>query len=94
MDNPGASSSTRWEISTGGDAQEMLTSDGPRYDLFSARNTEPADGPTRQVAQIFYVEKHSSNVIFGAFRPETVYFPASGIKVDPYNSMRAPYEIP
>jgi protein-glutamine gamma-glutamyltransferase len=83
-----------WEISTGDDEGEELTSDGPRYDLFSARNTEPAEGPTRQVAQIFYVEKDSSNVIFGAFRPETVYFPASGIKVDPYNSLRAPYEIP
>ena len=83
-----------WEISAGEDAQEELRSDGPRYDLFSARNTEPREGPTRQVAQIFYVEEDSSNVIFGAFRAETVYFPASGIKVDPYNSLRAPYEIP
>ncbi len=85
-----------WEISTGDDegSLETLRSDGPRYDLFTARNTEPRQGASRQVAQIFYVEKDSSNVIFGAFRPETLYFPASGIKVDPYNSLRAPYEIP
>jgi transglutaminase-like putative cysteine protease len=85
-----------WEISTGDDEDslETLRSDGPRYDLFAARNTEPNQGASRQVAQIFYVERDSSNVIFGAFRPETLYFPASGIKVDPYNSLRAPYEIP
>ncbi len=85
-----------WEISTGDDegSLETLRSDGPRYDLFSARNTEPGQGASRQVAQVFYVERDSSNVIFGAFRPETLYFPASGIKVDPYNSLRAPYEIP
>ena len=85
-----------WEISTGDDEKslETLRSDGPRYDLFGARNTEPKQGASRQVAQVFYVEKDASNVIFGAFRPETLYFPASGIKVDPYNSLRAPYEIP
>ena len=85
-----------WEISTGDDEDslETLRSDGPRYDLFSARNTEPKQGASRQVAQVFYVEEDSSNVIFGAFRPETLYFPASGIKVDPYNSLRAPYGIP
>ncbi|WP_166395546.1 transglutaminase TgpA family protein [Rubrobacter marinus] len=85
-----------WEISTGDDegSLETLRSEGPRYDLFAAQNTEPRQGQSRQVAQVFYVEKDSSNVIFGAFQPETLYFPASGIKVDPYNSLRAPYEIP
>ncbi len=85
-----------WEISTGADEEslETLRSEGPRYDLFGARNTEPRQGASRQVAQVFYVEKDSSNVIFGTFRPETLYFPASGIKIDPYNSLRAPYEIP
>ena len=85
-----------WEISTGDDeaSLETLRSDGPRYDLFSARNVEPQQGDSRQVSQVFYVEEDSSNVIFGAFRPETLYFPASGIKVDPYNSIRAPHEIP
>jgi hypothetical protein len=46
------------------------------------------------VAQVFYVEQDASNVIFGAYRPETLFFPAGGIKVDPQASARAPYEIP
>ncbi len=85
-----------WEISTGGDeeALEELRADGPRYDLAAARNTEQRQGPSRQVAQTYYVEKDQPNVIFGAFRPETLFFPTSGIKVDPYGSLRAPHEIP
>jgi hypothetical protein len=82
-----------WEISTG-DAAERLVSDTPRFDMYAARNTELAQGPTRDVAQVFHVEKDSSNVIFGAYQPETVFFPTSSIKVDPYNSLRAPYVIP
>jgi hypothetical protein len=82
-----------WEISTGEEA-ETLASDGPRYDMFAAGNTEPQQGPSRRVAQIYHIERDQSNVIFGAYRPETVFFPASGIKIDPYNSLRAPYEIP
>jgi protein-glutamine gamma-glutamyltransferase len=85
-----------WEISTGDDeeALEELQSDGPRYELAGVRNTEPQQGPSRQVAQIFYVEKDQPNVIFGAYRPETLFFPASGMKIDQFNSLRAPYEIP
>jgi hypothetical protein len=82
-----------WEISTG-DAAETLSSPSPRFDMYAARNTEPMQGPMRDVAQVFHVEKDSSNVIFGAYRPETVFFPTSSIKVDPYNSLRAPYQIP
>ena len=83
-----------WEISTGDDEQEELQANGPRYDLNAARNTGPSQGQSRQVAQIFYIEKDQPNVIFGAYRPETLFFPASGIKIDQYNSLRAPYEIP
>ncbi len=82
-----------WKVSTGDDA-ETLKSDSPRFDMFNAENTEAAEGPTRQVAQVFYVEEDQSNVIFGTYRPETVYFPTSSIKVDPYNSLRAPYQLP
>ncbi len=82
-----------WEISTGA-AAETLASNSPRFDMYAARNTEPMQGPTRDVAQVFHVEKDSSNVILGAYRPETVFFPTSSIKVDPYNALRAPYEIP
>ena len=82
-----------WEISTG-DAAETLTSDGLRFDAFTARNADPVQGATRQVAQVFHIEKDASNVIFGAYQPETVFFPTGSIKIDPYNSFRAPYQIP
>jgi hypothetical protein len=82
-----------WEISTGDDA-ETLTSDGPRFDIYAARSVEDIEGPTRQVAQVFHVERDAPNVIFGTYHPETIFFPTSGIKVDPYSSLRAPYEIP
>ena len=82
-----------WEISAG-DATESLTSDSMRFDTFTATNTEPELGPSREVAQVFRVEKDSSNIIFGAYRPETVFFPTSTIKIDPYGSLRAPYQIP
>jgi protein-glutamine gamma-glutamyltransferase len=82
-----------WEISTGEDA-EKIESDGLRFDTFAASNTEPAQGPSREVAQVFHVEKDSSNIIFGAYHPETIFFPTSNIEIDPYGSLRAPYEIP
>jgi protein-glutamine gamma-glutamyltransferase len=82
-----------WEISTGDTAQK-LTSHNLRFDTFTATNTEPGQGPVREVSQVFYVEKDSSNIIFGAYRPETIFFPTSTIKIDPYASLRAPYQIP
>src|SRR5215218_2462851 len=81
-----------WEIAS--DATESLTSDHLRFDTFTAMNTEPAEGPSREVAQVFRIEEDSSNIIFGAYRPETVFFPTSSIKIDPYGSLRAPYQIP
>ncbi|CAA9457342.1 MAG: FIG001454: Transglutaminase-like enzymes, putative cysteine proteases [uncultured Rubrobacteraceae bacterium] len=83
-----------WEISASEDDAEELDADGPRYDLNLVRGSEPRQGPSRQVAQVFYIEKDSPNVIFGSYRPETLFFPASSVKVDQYNSLRAPYEIP
>ncbi len=82
-----------WEISTGDDA-EKLDSDGVRFDTFTAENAEPAQGPSREVAQVFHVEEDSSNIIFGAYHPETVFFPTSNIEIDPYGALRAPYQIP
>src|SRR5919106_1636199 len=82
-----------WEISTGDTAQK-LTSNNLRFDTFTATNTEIREGPVREVAQVFRIEKDSSNIIFGAYRPETVFFPTSNIKIDPYASLRAPYQIP
>src|SRR5918993_182048 len=82
-----------WEISTGDTAQK-LTSNSMRFDTFTATNTEVREGPVREVAQVFRIEKDSSDIIFGAYRPETVFFPTSNIKIDPYASLRAPYQIP
>src|SRR5215207_4013598 len=82
-----------WKISTGDTAQK-LTSNSMRFDTFTATNTEPGEGPVREVAQVFRIEKDSPNIIFGAYRPETVFFPTSTIKIDPYASLRAPYQIP
>src|SRR5215204_3667450 len=82
-----------WEISTG-DTAEKLTSNSMRFDTFTATNTELEQGSSREVAQVFRIEKDSSNIIFGAYRPETVFFPTSTIKIDPYASLRAPYQIP
>jgi protein-glutamine gamma-glutamyltransferase len=81
-----------WEISS--DATEKLTSDHLRFDTFTAMNTEPAEGPSREVAQVFRVEEDSSNIIFGAYRPETVFFPTGSIKIDRYGTLRAPYQLP
>ncbi|MBA2617805.1 MAG: transglutaminase domain-containing protein [Rubrobacter sp.] len=83
-----------WEISTGDKAEELDSPTSPRFDLYAARNTEPLQGPARQVAQVFHVEQDASNIIFGAYRPETVFFPTGTIEVDPYASLRAPYRIP
>src|ERR671915_360166 len=82
-----------WEISTG-DTAEKLISNSMRFDTFTATNAEPGEGPVREVAQVFRIEKDSPNIIFGAYRPETVFFPTSNIKIDPYASLRAPYQIP
>jgi transglutaminase-like putative cysteine protease len=82
-----------WEISTGEEA-EKLVSESPRFDIYDTRRIDITQGLPRQVAQVFHVEMNSSNVIFGAYRPETVYFPTSTIEVDPYDSVRAPYRIP
>ncbi|HZY65227.1 MAG TPA: DUF3488 and transglutaminase-like domain-containing protein, partial [Rubrobacteraceae bacterium] len=82
-----------WQLSTD-EELETLTSDGPRFDMYASRNVEPAQGITRQVAQVYHVERDASNVIFGAYTPETVFFPTSTIKADEYGSLRAPYRIP
>jgi len=82
-----------WEISTG-DAAEQITSDTLRFDTYTASNSEPKQGPAREVAQVFHVEKDSPNIIFGAYYPETVFFPTSTFKIDPYSSLRAPYNVP
>ena len=62
-----------WVISTGENA-ETLTS-GARASTCSPPAVRAAQGPARQVAQVFHVEKDSSNVIFGAYRPRDGLLP-------------------
>jgi protein-glutamine gamma-glutamyltransferase len=49
----------------------------------------PRDMTTRLV-QTFYIETPQPNVLFGAARVDTVYFPAGGLRVDDYGSVWSP----
>src|SRR5439155_24992319 len=52
---------------------------------------DPPAGPgTRQLVQTFYLATNEPNVVFGAARMDTVYFPAAGLKVDRDGAVRAP----
>ena len=46
--------------------------------------------PSHELTQTFYVEKQQPNIVFAAYRPESLYFPASNAAVDDYLSIRAP----
>jgi transglutaminase-like putative cysteine protease len=51
---------------------------------------EPSAAPTTRIVQTFYVESQEPNVVFGAYRPSEIYFPAAGLRVDRYDSIRSP----
>ena len=51
---------------------------------------EVSAAPTSRMVQTFYVESREPNVVFGAYRPSEIYFPAGGLRVDRYDSVRAP----
>jgi transglutaminase-like putative cysteine protease len=42
------------------------------------------------MVQTFYLQSREPNVVFGAYRPNEVYFPSGGLRVDRYDSIRAP----
>jgi transglutaminase-like putative cysteine protease len=46
--------------------------------------------PTQNVLATFYVQTDLPNVVFGAYRPDQVYFPTSQLSVDEYGSVRSP----
>lgn len=50
----------------------------------------PVTVPVRRLVQTFYVEANQPNLVFAAYRPTNVYFPAPTVEVDPYLSIRAP----
>jgi transglutaminase-like putative cysteine protease len=45
---------------------------------------------TNRLVATFFVRADLPNVVFGAFRPVEVYFPASTVSVDRYTSIRSP----
>jgi transglutaminase-like putative cysteine protease len=51
----------------------------------------PADSET--LVQTFYVEAEQPNVVFAAYRPFEVYFPAGSVGVDRYAGLRSPVPL-
>jgi transglutaminase-like putative cysteine protease len=45
---------------------------------------------TRTLLQTFYVERRQPNIVFAAFQPREVYFPAGFLAVDGFGSVRSP----
>ena len=46
--------------------------------------------PTTRITQTFYIDTPQPNVLFAAAVPSQVYFPAGGLQVDRYGSIRSP----
>lgn len=46
--------------------------------------------PTTRLTQTFYIASPQPNVLFAAYRPEEIYFPSGGLRVDRYDSVRSP----
>ncbi len=59
-------------------------------DSFAPTVEPPGLVPTQHVLATFYVQTDLPNVVFGAYRVQQVYFPASQLSADPYGSVRAP----
>ncbi|MBI4260047.1 MAG: DUF3488 domain-containing protein [Actinobacteria bacterium] len=52
--------------------------------------TDPPGLGTRTLVQTFYVERRQPNIVFAAFQPREVYFPADFLAVDGFGSVRSP----
>ncbi len=72
--------------------QELVPGDAPgSFDLPPRVAPLVVSGlPTVPLTQTFYIEEPQPNVLFGAAAPARVYFPAAGLRVDPYGSIRSP----
>ncbi len=81
---------TRWTASDQTTEVLPLSDDATSFALPTASETETATVPTRRVVQTFYVQTQQPNVVFGAATPERVFFPANGLRVDRYGSIRSP----
>lgn len=51
------------------------------------------ENKTIQITQIVYVREELPNIIFGAYRPFTLYFPSQDIYVDENLGLRSPYPL-
>jgi transglutaminase-like putative cysteine protease len=63
---------------------------GERFEMPPTPGAAPPGVPTTRVLATFYVQAELPNVVFGAWRPEQVYFPASQLMTDRHGSLRAP----
>jgi transglutaminase-like putative cysteine protease len=50
----------------------------------------PSDVPTRRIVTTFYVQSNQPNIVFAAYVPEQVYFPAPVLTVDRFDSIHSP----
>ena len=78
---------TTWTASVH-DAIGVTTQGSPAIDI---PNLGPPLGVAEQtVVQTFSIQRRQPNIVFGAYRPDQVYFPAGRLAVDTYGSVRAP----
>ena len=49
-----------------------------------------SDVPTRRIVTTFYVQSNQPNIVFAAYVPQQVYFPAPVLTVDRYDSIHSP----
>ena len=71
---------TTTSLPTGTDGGVTLPQ--PAGGIFSVR--------TAPLTQTFYIASPQPNVLFAAYRPDQIYFPSGGLRVDGYDSVRAP----
>src|SRR5205823_3509428 len=77
----------KWTASRRGTAP--INSGGPGPAAVPGNATPPAV-PTRQVVQTFYIAAQQPNVVFAAWQPRQIYFPAPLLREDDYGSIRSP----
>jgi transglutaminase-like putative cysteine protease len=82
---------TRWTASDATTVPLLPSSEDGSYGV----GQRPDDGRspyalTHRVVQTFYVQTQQPNVLFTAADAQNVYFPAGGLRVDRYGSIRAP----
>lgn len=59
-------------------------------DAIDIPSRDPSLAPTRTLIQTFYIVRRQPNIVFAAFEPREVYFPAARLAVDRFGSVRSP----